>query len=349
MMTRRGFTMGAAALAGGCAFAASNGYYVPPEEAPHQATFMQWPNHMGVYGDRQFLRMTQDNIVDIANSVAQFEQIILLADKSHHARLSKRLDSNATLWDIPTEDLWARDSGPLFAVNGTGGQHIVSLNFNGWGQKQVHRNDSQIARSVAERLGLPFVDSGLVGEPGGLDQDGHGTLIAHESSWVIENRNPGLSRDQIEQRLLTAFGADRMVWAPGIWDEDITDYHIDSLARFTAKDRVLIQLPQQVADHWGEAMWETHDRLVAAGLQVDVIPEPTRPRVRSADFVASYANYYVCNGAVICAQFGDTRTDAIAADALRRHYPGREIVALNADALGELGGGIHCATQQWPA
>ena len=93
----------------------------------------------------------------------------------------------------------------------------------------------------------------------------------------------------------------------------------------------------------------THDRLVADDLEVEVIPEPNRRRVRSLDFVASYANFYACNGAVIAAQFGDPETDEIAREALSRHYPGREIVMLNVDALGELGGGIHCATQQMPA
>ena len=95
-------------------------------------------------------------------------------------------------------------------------------------------------------------------------------------------------------------------------------------------------------------MNETHDILVDAGLDVEVIAEPNRRRVSSVDFVASYANYYACNGAIIAAEFGDPETDAAALDALKRHYPGREAVALNVDALGELGGGIHCATQQMP-
>ncbi len=97
------------------------------------------------------------------------------------------------------------------------------------------------------------------------------------------------------------------------------------------------------------AALDTHDKLVASKLEVEVIPEPNRRRVKSIDFVASYANYYVCNGAVIAAQFGDRTTDRIAGNALKKHYPGREIISLNVDALGEVGGGIHCATQQMPA
>ena len=116
-----------------------------------------------------------------------------------------------------------------------------------------------------------------------------------------ENRNPGLSRDEIERRLLAAYGATRMIWSDGVSGEDITDYHIDSLARLTAPQRVLMNLPDKVdkRDPFHIAAQETYDRLVEEGLDVEVIPEPRRPRVRSFDFVASYANYYPCNGAVI--------------------------------------------------
>jgi agmatine deiminase len=176
-------------------------------------------------------------------------------------------------------------------------------------------------------------------------------LLAHESSWVNDNRNPGLSRDKVESRLLRAYGADRMIWTRGVYGEDITDYHIDSLARFTGPNRVLINLPDapDMTDPFHLAALDTHDAIEAAGLEIEVIPEPTIRRVDSIDFVASYAHYYVCNGAVSAAEFGDPETDAIAIDALHRHYPGREVITLNVDPLGEMGGGIHCATQQMPA
>ena len=175
--------------------------------------------------------------------------------------------------------------------------------------------------------------------------------MAHESSWVIGNRNPGMSRDAVEDALLNAYGADRMIWSAGVWDEDITDYHIDSLARFTGPGRVLINLPDDpdLSDQFYVAALDTHDALEAAGLDIEVIPEPNKRRVNSIDFVASYVNYYVCNGGIVAPQFGDRDTDAIAVDALRRRYPDREVVTLNTDALGEVGGGIHCATQQLPA
>ncbi len=321
-----------------------------PEEDPHEATFMMWPVSRKVHPETAFLELLQQTIADIANAIAQFEPVIMLAAASDQARAKRLLGADVTLWDIPTEDLWARDAGPLIAHQGA--RRVVShIQFNGWGKKQVHARDGEVASALADRLGFDLVKSGIVGEAGGVEHDGHGLLMAHESSWVNRNRNPRLSRDEVERRLLKAYGAERMIWAKGVTGEDITDYHIDSLARFTGAGRVLINLPDNPdwEDPFHASAYETYDVLKAAELNIEVIPEPEYRRVKSIDFVASYANYYACNGAVIAAQFGDPEADKIARNALARHYPDREIVTLNVDALGEVGGGIHCATQQLPS
>ncbi|MHA7777673.1 agmatine deiminase family protein [Roseibium sp. M-1] len=324
---------------------------VPPEEDPHELTFMQWPVNRQVHPDRDFLDLLQQTIADIANAVADFERVVMLAAQSDHGGARKLLSSGVELWDIPTEDLWCRDSGPLFARTPDNKLAVSHIPFNGWGGRQVHRRDGAIAAKVAGHLGLDLYPSGVTGEAGGVEHDGHGLLMAHESCWVNANRNPGLTRDEIESRLLQAYGAEKMFWSPGVRGQDITDYHIDSLARFTGTGRVLINLPDEPdkSDPFHRAAIETHDRLVAAKLDVEVIPEPESRRVKSVDFVASYANFYVCIGGLIAAQFGDGYTDAIAQATLERHYPGRQVVMLDVDALGEVGGGIHCATQQMPA
>lgn len=351
------------AISGGVAFAAltghmdkatatlPDGFYVPAEEEPHDRTFMQWPVNHHVYPDPVFLNMVQQTIADIANAIVAFEPVTLLMAKDDIQTARAKLSDTIEIWDIPTDDLWCRDSGPLFAINPNGERAVCHIQFNSWGDKQGHARDAKVAEAVAQRLSLRIFASGLYGEPGGVEHDGHGLLMAHESSWVNDNRNPGFSRQEIEAKLLEAYGATRMIWSDGVWGEDITDYHIDSLARFTGPRRVLINLPDapESDDPFHIAALDTHDTLIAAGLDVDVIPEPHQRRVSSIDFVASYANYYVCNGAVIAAQFGDEETDAIAAETLAKHFPNRRIVQLNVDPLGELGGGIHCATQQMPA
>lgn len=356
-MKRRQLLAGSAALCASTVFGGtlpSNRdikLYVPPEESPHKRTFMQWPVSRRVYRDRQFQEIIQQTIADIANTISEFEPVVLLAAEEHHRQARRMLSNAVELWDIPTDDLWCRDSGPLFAQDADGKLVISHLQFNGWGEKQTHSNDALITARISKLLDIPLVSSGLVGEAGGVDHDGHGLLMAHESSWVNDNRNPGLSRAEIEKRLLLAYGAQTMIWSPGVWDEDITDYHIDSLARFTSASRVLINLPETPDrdDPFHSAALETYDALLAANLDVDVISEPEYRRVDDIEFVASYANYYACNGGIVAAQFGDDEADERALEALEQHYPGREIVSLNVDALGEVGGGIHCATQQMPA
>lgn len=363
MMTRRSLIHTAAAAGGfsllpRSAFAngaAASGFWYPEETDPHERTFMQWPVSPKVHPDRDFLFDLQATIADIANAIAEFEPVVMLAAAEHHKAIKKLVSGNVELWDIPTDDLWARDSGPSFVVDGKGGLALTQFNFNGWGGKQTHGNDGKIAAKVAEKLGLQVFDAGLVGEAGGVETDGKGTLIAHESSWINPNRNKG-SKAEVEAMLLQTLGAKKMIWAPGIKGADITDYHIDALARFVKPGLVLIQMGEEIdaQDPWSVSAFETYDILAGATdaegrkLELVILPEAYDTRVDSPDFVASYVNYYVCNGAVIAAEFGDKEADAEAAEILADLYPGREIVTLNVDAVGEVGGGIHCATHEQP-
>lgn len=330
--------------------AARDGFRVPPEEAPHQLTFMQWPVSPGVYGRGSYRRAVQGVIAEIANTVAGFEPVVMLAAPEAHAGARKRLSGSVEIWDIPADDLWCRDSGPLFAQDSAGRLSVRHVNFNGWGRYR-HPADERIAARVAERLGLPLFESGITGEPGGAEADGHGLLMANESSWVNPNRNPGRTRQEIEDALLAAYGADRMIWGKGVKGQDVTDDHIDGLARFTAKGRVLMMLDEDAGfdDPFAKSARDLHARLLAEGLRVDTLPWPENGRVADPAAQSSYVNYYVCNGAVIASQSGDARTDDLAAKALRAHCPDRELVMINTDLLSELGGGIHCATQQMPA
>ena len=331
-------------------------FEMPLESAPHTRTLMQWPVRVDVYGARD-LAAVQASIVEIANTISEHEPVALLAAPGARGLDRRRLSGAVEIWDIPTDDLWCRDSGPTFVKSADGASAVALIQFNGWGGKQPHRNDAQIARRVAERLGLPVIDSRLIGEQGGVEHDGAGTLLAHASCWVNDNRNPGLTEAQIAERLGAALGADKMIWAPGVKGADITDYHIDALARFVSPGRVLIQIddamdpndPWSVAAHQTRAVLEGATDARGRSLEIVRLPEPVDIRGRGDDFVSSYVNYYVCNGAVIAAQFGDRRADAQARDILAGLYPGRTIVQLDIDPIGASGGGIHCATQQQPA
>ena len=349
--------MNSMAVAGEMAISAGEeGFHMPPESDPHLRTFMQWPARKSIYGSQEALDDVREKVALIANAIAKFEPLVLLARPEQLEAAQSQVGQGVELWPIETQDLWCRDSGPTFVVNAAGELAVSELNFNGWGNKQQHQDDNQIAQRVAEKLGLPVFNNHLVGEGGGIEVDGVGTALAHASSWVNTNRNAG-SQDEIEKLLLGAVGARKMIWAPGVKGADITDYHIDALARFIKPGQVLIQLPDRADpnDPWSVAAYETYEILKRStdvqGNKFDIVMvrEPTTVRSQETDFLASYVNYYVCNGGVVGAEFGDDRADAEAKQILEQLYPGRKVVSLNVDAIGEAGGGIHCSTQQQPA
>jgi agmatine deiminase len=365
MMTRRnsmkamvaGFfagSFGASSRAAG-ETARAAGYHMPLESVPHLRTFMQWPAVKSIYGSQDDLDAVREKIALIANSIAKFEPVVLLARPEQTEDATSYLKHGVEIWPLAVQDLWCRDSGPTFVVNADGMLATSELNFNGWGDKQQHDDDAQIARLVSKKLGLPIFENAVKGEGGGVENDGEGTLLAHASCWVNANRNAG-TEEEVGTILCDALGAEKMIWAPGVVGADITDYHIDALARFVKPGQVLIQLPDKIidGDPWSAAAFETYEVLKNATdaqsrkLDIVVIPEPINIRSRSADFVSSYVNYFVCNGAVISAEFGDDKADEEAAKILGQLYPEREVISLNVDAIGESGGGIHCATQQQP-
>ena len=329
-------------------------YEMPLESAPHERTLMQWPANLDIY-DRASLKRVQDAIARIANCIAGYEPVAMLASGPAAASARALLSNQIEIWDIPTDDLWCRDSGPTFVRDGSGALAVAHIRFNGWGNKQPHDNDARIAERVAGHLSLPLIESGLVGEQGGVEHDGAGTLIAHASCWANPNRNR-MGEDEIGEKLMRALGGQKMIWAPGIAGKDITDYHIDALARFVGPGKILIQLGDEIDpdDPWSVSGHETLKILErstdARGKSLEIIrlPDPVDIRSANADFVASYVNYYVCNGAVIAAKFGDAKADAHARELLQSLYPGRTVEMLEIDAIGESGGGIHCATQQQP-
>ncbi|WP_084714513.1 agmatine deiminase family protein [Streptacidiphilus rugosus] len=339
--------------------AATGSFVVPLDSVPHTRTWMAWPDSTAIY--RNKLAGLQANIALIANTVARYEPVFLLANSASVAAAQRACTNpNVTvIGTIPVDDCWMRDSGPVFRTNGAGGLDAVGLNFNGWGNKQTHAKDALVAQRVAAYLGVPFTAAGVVSEGGAIEADGAGTLMATRSSIVNSNRNPGKTRAQIEQAMCTAFGASKVIWFTGISGQDITDDHVDATSRFLSPGGGLVQTPNPAdpSDIWSKDEQQQYQTLStstdAQGAAIAVTklqsPDYNLIRATSVDFVDSYANYYVCNGAVISAQFGDSTADANAKAVLQRAFPGRAVVQLNIDNLGNQGGGIHCVTQPQPA
>ncbi len=333
----------------------ASGFVKPIEAARHERTFMQWPA-LPTKGDPLAARELQRSVARIARAVAKFEPVVMIGASTEAERIGELVGDAAAHWRFPTNDLWCRNSGPTFVLGPEGALGVADLNFNGYGGRRPHGFDAKIAHRIAEETGAKHFDSGLVGEGGGVETDGAGTLIAHESSWLGKSRN-GRDREAVEKMLLDALGAEKMIWAPGYAGGDLTDFHVDALARFISPGRVLVQLPERRNDRdpRARAAFETYEILKTstdangAPLEIVAVAEPRDIRSSDENFVASYVNYYVCNDAVIAAQFGDDKADVQARATLEYLYPGREVVMVDVDPIAAAGGGVHCATQQQPA
>ncbi|MFE7558277.1 agmatine/peptidylarginine deiminase [Kitasatospora sp. NPDC057500] len=328
---------------------------VPADDVPHARTWMSWPSRIGVWGLR--LGGVQRDIALIARTIAEFEPVVMCAPDNWTAgKVRAQCGSGVEVTTaIPTDDLWMRDIAPVFRRDGYGGLEAVVLNFNGWGDKQVHHDDARVAERLAAHRGLRHSFADFVGEGGAIETDGDGTVMATESSLVNKNRNRGMSRDEIEDAVLEAYGADTMIWLPGIKGQDITDDHVDVTSRFVRPGVVMVQLPPADRnDVWARDAREQFALLSAAtdarGRRLQVIPVhgPDSVRSRSSKFVDSYLNFHLVNGGVITTQFGDAHKDAAAREALAAAFPGREVVQIDVDRLMAGGGGIHCSTMHEP-
>lgn len=334
----------------------STTFVAPGEDKLHARTWMAWPSSTAIWGSA-LLPGIQADIALIAKTIAKYEPVILCADGATNASTAKtKAGTTVTvISDIPVDDLWARDTACLFRVDGAGKHDAIGLNFNGWGNKQTHAKDSLVAGRIAAKAGVPFSTASFTSEPGAIEQDGEGTLIATESSIINANRNSGKTKAQLETAMMAAYGATKVIWVKGIVGQDITDDHIDATSRFVRPGVVMVQVaPASDTSVWGDDSRSQFAILSAATdakgrkLQVIKINPPATTRVTSPDFLNSYMNYYVCNGAVITAQFGDAVGDAAAKAAFVAAFPGRTIEMLNLDRLYNGGGGVHCSTQQEP-
>ncbi|MFE7639635.1 agmatine/peptidylarginine deiminase [Kitasatospora sp. NPDC057518] len=338
--------------------AVAAGLRVPLDTVRHTRTWMAWPDSSTIW--RNKLGGVQSNIALIAKTIAKYEPVTMCANPASVAKARSMCGSAVTvIGDIPVDDCWMRDTGPVFRTDGAGGLDTIGLNFNGWGNHQnPHGNDALVAGRVAAYLGLPFTAAGLVAEGGAIETDAAGTLMATRSSILNANRNPGMSQAAVESAMCAAYGASTVIWFNGVAGQDITDDHVDATSRFLDAGTAVVQMPlASDTDAWSnDARQQYRILTTTAGAQgtpfaVSRIQGPDYNLIRSTDpnFVGSYANYYLCNNAVIAAQFGDTKADSAARAALARLFPGRTVEQLNIDSLGAGGGGIHCVTQQQPA
>ena len=328
---------------------------MPDEGAPHERTWLAFGASEKIWGQR-LVQEVRRNLAKIARKISAFEPVTMLVRKEEYGLARQMVGKQIELVVAPLDDIWIRDTGPTFVIDGQGRKAAVDFNFNGWGRKQEHRQDAKVARLVGELAKVQVLRTDLVLEGGSLEVDGVGTAIIAESCVLNRNRNPGFSKAECERELRALLGLKKIIWIPGIRGQDITDGHTDFYARFAGWRTVMagFEPDRREPDH---AITKRHLEILKSakdaegnGLKVVTLSGPSRVRsdYDSEDFAAGYIGYYVCNGGVICQKFGDPVADRRAREKLAAAFPDRKIVQIAIDGIAAGGGSIHCATQQEP-
>ncbi|MEM7412586.1 MAG: agmatine deiminase family protein [Myxococcota bacterium] len=324
----------------------------PAEWEPHRATWLGWPHNPDTWPGH--LEDARDEYVEILRALQGREAIELVvpdeatADDVRHRlrRAGADPEKGIRFHPIPTNDVWFRDTAPVFVDRG-GVLHAVDFDFNAWGGKYPPWElDAALATKVAAITGAASESPGFVLEGGSLEGDGAGTLLTTEQCLLHPNREAGRDRAMMEARLGEWLGAERVVWLPGGIAGDDTDGHIDDVCRFVAPGVVVAASAQAGADQ--SVLEHNRRRLAEAGLEIHDLPMPPSHRVDGEGCPASYANFYLANGVVLVPTFGassDARALAVLSDLL----PDREVLGIPCRWLIQGLGAIHCLTQQEPA
>ncbi|WP_447917196.1 agmatine deiminase family protein [Achromobacter aegrifaciens] len=356
---RAAAALGLGVLASGAQAASNKGGHMPDEGAPQARAFIAFGAQDAIWED--FTADVQAALGRIARAIAAHQPVTVFCRARERSLAERHCGAdNVSFVETRLDDIWMRDIGANFLLDGHGSVTGVDFNFNGWGNKQRHAADAKIAAEATEVVDAEYLQSELVGEGGGIEVDGRGTGIMTESSWINSNRNPGWSKAEVEEELKRCLGLRKIIWLPGIKGKDITDAHVDFYARFARPGVVVANLDMD-PESYDYALTRKHLEILRRAtdadgkpLEIHTMSPPLKPRRSkfvedNPDFAAGYINYFVINGAVIAPEFGDVEADAKARDLLTRLYPGRKVVQLDIDAIASGGGGIHCVTNQLPA
>lgn len=347
------------------------GYRMPAEWDTHEATWLAWPHNPEDWpGKFQPIPWIYAEIVRLLAAQERVHLIVQDAKEEGRARgILHRAGANlaqVSFHQWPTDRVWTRDSGPIFVRNGEGRVAITNWHFNAWAKYSDWHRDDEIPGRVSGLLGLPqwqpavTLESGsrqrLVLEGGSIDTNGEGILLTTEECLLseVQQRNPGVSREQLEQAFHDYLGIDQVIWLNRGVAGDDTHGHIDDISRFVARETIVTAVEPNTADPNHQPLAENLERLKAArtlsGKPFTIVELPMpRPVVfRGQRLPASYANFYAANGLVLAPTFHDP-SDRVALSILAELFPGRDVIGIHSvDLIWGLGA-LHCMTQQQPA
>jgi len=349
----------------------ADGFYMPAEFEPHDGCWMLWPERCDNWRARA--RPAQRAFAAVAAAIARFEPVTVGVSAAQYESARAGLPSAVRVIELSSDDAWMRDVGPTFVRNRSGELRGIDWRFNAWGG--LYRPfdfDDAVAQKVLELERVPRYRAPFVNEGGAVHVDGEGTLLVTEQCLLNRNRNPRLSRGQIETLLRRYLSVSCIIWLGEGVIEDETSGHIDNLACFARPGEVCLTWSDDPGDPQHRVSQDALERLMAARdargrrLKVHKLPSPgplfmTRREAAAIErgqgllarragqrLAGSYVNFYLANGGLVFPLL-DARTDAAARSVLRRVFPQRRIVGVPAREILLGGGNIHCITQQQPA
>jgi agmatine deiminase len=339
------------------ALPAALGYRMPAEWEPHASTWLAWPHKLESWPGK--FEPIPSIFARFVKTLARFERVNVLAGGEAVMAQAQSLVGevpNVTLHDIPTNDAWTRDHGPTFLVGPPGLPPVlIDWLYNAWGGKYPPFDlDNDVPRRIAEVTGRQRFTPGIIMEGGAIDTNGRGTFLTTEQCLLNPNRNPNLSRADLERYLADYLGAKKVLWLGEGIEGDDTDGHIDELARFVSPRVVVAALEEDPADANYKPLRENFARLKQMTDEDDrpleIVPLPMpRPMYHEDQRIpGSYCNFYIANGVVVTPEFDDP-ADTRVVETLVKLMPGREIIPIPARDLFWGLGAFHCMSQQEPA
>lgn len=355
---------------------AALGYRMPAEWEPHAATWLSWPRREGISFPESFDRV-MPTLRAMVEALIESERVCInVCNDAHEAEAGQVLwglpTERIAFYRVPTNEPWCRDHGPIFLTRDRHGKRpdgerghtvidgeesaslaIVDWDYNAWGNKYPPFDlDEVVPTVIGKILDLPVFYPNMILEGGSIDVNGTGALLTSESCLLNKNRNPTLSREEIEQCLRDYLGVTDILWlGDGIAGDD-TDGHVDDLARFVAESTVVTVVEENRGDENHLPLQKNLARLKemkVAGRTLDVItlPMPKKMMRDGLRLPASYANFYIANTSVLAPIFGD-EADKVALSVLRECFPDRRVVGIDCRELIWGLGAFHCLTQQQP-
>jgi len=327
---------------------------MPAEWEQHEATWIAWPHNRDDWPGR--FAPIPWVYAEIVRKLSRLEKVrILVASRAEESRARAILRKAGAILEAvefvpcPTDRVWTRDFGPIFIKNRRGETILTGWRFNAWAKYDDWHRDVLVPRAVSKHLGLPLFQPAMVLEGGSIDVNGAGLLMTTEECLLsdVQQRNPGMTRREIERHFRDYLGIRRVIWLRNGIAGDDTHGHVDDLARFVSADTVVAASESNPADANYEPLRENCSLLLTAGLTVVNLPMP-RPLIFAGQRLpASYANFYVANGLVLVPTFNDPN-DRVALATLARLFPDREVTGINCTELIWGLGALHCMTQQQP-